>query len=129
MVPKEGNTGVLFRLNWMERSIETACSMTEMKIVKTVEGSHLYVALEGRLDTTTAPSLETELKASLNGITQLELDFSALEYLSSAGLRVILAAQKIMNRQGSMVVRHVNETIMEVFEITGFVDILTIENP
>ncbi len=98
-----------------------------MEIRKTVQGSTLNIALEGRLDTTTAPQLEEELKRSWDGVTELILDFQALDYLSSAGLRVILAAQKVMNRQGRMVVRHVNESIMEVFELTGFVDILTIE--
>ena len=98
-----------------------------MNIVKTTEGSKLTLALEGRLDTTTAPQLEAEVKGSLGGVTELVLDFSQLEYLSSAGLRVILAAQKIMNKQGKMVIRHVNETIQEVFEVTGFSDILTIE--
>lgn len=98
-----------------------------MNIVKTSEGSKLTMALEGRLDTTTAPQLEAEVKGSLDGVTELALDFSKLEYLSSAGLRVILAAQKVMNKQGQMVIRNVNETIMEVFEVTGFSDILTIE--
>lgn len=98
-----------------------------MNIVKTSEGTKLTFAVEGRLDTTTAPQLEGEVKGALAGVTELVLDFSQLEYLSSVGLRVILAAQKIMNRQGKMVVRHVNETIMEVFEVTGFCDILTIE--
>ena len=98
-----------------------------MEIRKTVQGSMLNIALEGRLDTTTAPQLEEELKRSWDGVTELILDFQALDYLSSAGLRVILAAQKVMNRQGRMVVRHVNESIMEVFELTGFVDILAIE--
>ena len=98
-----------------------------MTIQKTLNGSTLSVALEGRLDTTTAPLLEAELKASMDGITELELDFEKLEYLSSVGLRVLLAAQKVMNKQGKMVIRHVNETIQEVFEITGFIDILTIE--
>ena len=98
-----------------------------MTIQKTLNGSTLTLALEGRLDTTTAPQLEAELKASLDGITELNLDFEKLEYLSSAGLRVLLAAQKVMNRQGKMVIRHVNETIQEVFEVTGFIDILTIE--
>ena len=98
-----------------------------MNIKKTVEGTTLNIALEGRLDTTTAPQLEAELNRSLDAVTKLNLDFEALEYLSSAGLRVILAAQKVMNKQGKMVIRHVNETIMEVFEVTGFVDILTIE--
>ena len=98
-----------------------------MNIVKTSEGTKLTLAVEGRLDTTTAPQLEAELKSSLDGVTELSLDFEKLEYLSSAGLRVLLAAQKVMNKQGSMVVLHVNETIQEVFEVTGFVDILTIQ--
>lgn len=98
-----------------------------MTIQKTLNGSALHVALEGRLDTTTAPELEAELKSSLDGITELDLEFEKLEYLSSAGLRVLLAAQKVMNKQGTMVIRHVNETIREVFEVTGFIDILTIE--
>ncbi|MBE5969680.1 MAG: STAS domain-containing protein [Lachnospiraceae bacterium] len=98
-----------------------------MTINKTLDGSKLCVKVEGRLDTTTAPELEGELKASLDGIDNLELDFSNLEYLSSAGLRVLLATQKTMNAQGKMVVKNVNDTIMEVFEVTGFVDILTIE--
>ena len=98
-----------------------------MTIQKDLNGSALHVALEGRLDTTTAPQLEAELKASMDGITELDLDFEKLEYLSSAGLRVLLAAQKVMNKQGKMVIRHVNETIQEGFEVTGFVDILTIE--
>ncbi|HIT56392.1 MAG TPA: STAS domain-containing protein [Candidatus Galloscillospira stercoripullorum] len=98
-----------------------------MNITKTIEGAKLTLALEGRLDTTTAPQLEAEVKEALTGVTELALDFSRLEYLSSAGLRVILAAQKIMNKQGRMVICHVNETILEVFEVTGFSDILTIE--
>ena len=98
-----------------------------MNIVKNKQNSKLTLALEGRLDTTTAPQLGGELSGALDGVTELALDFEKLEYLSSAGLRVILAAQKTMNKQGTMVVRHVNETIQEVFEVTGFVDILTIE--
>lgn len=98
-----------------------------MTIEKKKEGGKLTLALEGRLDTTTAPQLEAEVTGSLTGVTELVLDFSRLEYLSSAGLRVILAAQKIMNRQGKMVICHVNATILEVFEVTGFVDILTIQ--
>ena len=97
-----------------------------MTITKTAENGTLRIALEGRLDTNTAPQLEAELKTSLSGITELELDFSGLEYISSAGLRVLLAAQKTMSRQGKMTIRNVNETILEVFEITGFVEILTI---
>ena len=98
-----------------------------MNIARNKDGSKLTLALEGRLDTTTAPQLEAELKASLDGVAELELDFEKLEYLSSAGLRVLLAAQKVMNRQGKMTLHHVNETIREVFEVTGFIDILTIE--
>lgn len=98
-----------------------------MTIKKTKNDAALTLALEGRLDTTTAPELEAEMKASLEGVTALILDMRDLAYLSSAGLRVILAAQKQMNKQGGMVVRNVNETIMEVFEVTGFTDILTIE--
>ena len=98
-----------------------------MKINKTMNGTELVIALEGRLDTTTAPELEKELKASLDGITELTFDLAALEYISSAGLRVLLSAQKTMNRQGTMKLTHVNETIMEIFEVTGFSDILTVE--
>lgn len=97
-----------------------------MTITKNADNGTLCIALEGRLDTNTAPLLDAELKSSLPGITELHFDFSSLEYISSAGLRVLLAAQKIMNKQGKMTIHHVNETIMEVFEITGFVDILTI---
>ncbi len=98
-----------------------------MTIEKKVNGSELSVTLTGRLDTTTAPELEAALKESLDGVENLILDFTGLEYLSSAGLRVLLAAQKTMNKQGSMVIRNVNDTIQEVFEITGFADILTVE--
>ena len=87
----------------------------------------LLLGLEGRLDTNTAPQLESIVMGRLEGITRLELDFAGLDYLSSAGLRVILAAQKIMNHKGIMIIRNVNDTIMEVFEVTGFSDILTIE--
>lgn len=97
-----------------------------MTITKNASDGTLYITLEGRLDTNTAPQLEAELKASLSDVTELDLDFSGLEYISSAGLRVLLAAQKAMSKQGKMIIRHVNETIMEVFEITGFVDILSI---
>ena len=98
-----------------------------MTIEKSMEGTQLTLVLTGRLDTTTAPQLEAELKRSIGGAKSLVLDFADLEYLSSAGLRVLLAAQKVMNKQGKMVIRNVNETISEVFEITGFSDILTIE--
>ena len=98
-----------------------------MTIEKIMEDKQLTLILTGRLDTTTAPQLETELKRSIGGVESLVLNFADLEYLSSAGLRVLLAAQKVMNKQGKMVIRNVNETISEVFEITGFSDILTIE--
>lgn len=98
-----------------------------MTIEKNVNGANLTLAISGRLDTTTAPELETELKAALDGVTSLVMDFAGLDYLSSAGLRVLLAAQKTMNKQGAMVIRNVNETIAEIFEVTGFSDILTIE--
>lgn len=98
-----------------------------MTITKNLDGSTLTLALEGRLDTTTAPQLEAEVKDSLTGVAELILDFTALEYISSAGLRVVLSAQKVMNKQGRMVVRGVNEYVMEVLEVTGFADILTIE--
>ena len=98
-----------------------------MTIDKKLEGTKLEITLEGRLDTITAPTLEGELKQSLDGITELVFDFEKLEYISSAGLRVLLAAQKIMNKQGSMLIKNVNDVINDVFEVTGFVDILTIE--
>ena len=98
-----------------------------MNIIKNKDGSKLTLALEGRLDTTTAPQLETELKASVEGVTALVLDLAELAYISSAGLRVVLMAQKIMNKQGTMVVRNVDPNVLEVFEVTGFSDILTIE--
>ena len=97
-----------------------------MTINKTRNGNSLTVAIEGRLDTTTAPQLEAELKASLDGITELTMDLSTLEYISSAGLRGLLSAQKIMNKQGEMKVAGANETVKEVFEVTGFSDILNI---
>ncbi|MBQ7431240.1 STAS domain-containing protein [Butyrivibrio sp.] len=98
-----------------------------MTINKIANGSQLTVALDGRLDTTTAPQLDDELKTALDGITKLDFDMANLEYISSAGLRVLLSAQKVMNKQGEMVVKNANEEIKEIFEVTGFVDILTIE--
>ncbi len=98
-----------------------------MTITKNQEGSKVTVKLEGRLDTMTAPELEKCLAESLGGITDLTFDMEGLEYISSAGLRVLLATQKTMNKQGSMKVIHVQEMVMEVFEVTGFNDILTIE--
>ncbi len=98
-----------------------------LKIKKDRKDSALTMVLEGRLDTTTAPQLEEELAASLDGVTDLVFEISDLEYISSAGLRVLLSAQKIMNRQGGMVVRNATDEVMEIFEVTGFSDILTIE--
>ena len=97
-----------------------------LNINKTIENGEAVFALVGRLDTTTAPELESELKASLDGVSELTLDFAGLEYISSAGLRVLLSAQKIMSGKGGMKIKNVNETIMEIFEVTGFSDILTI---
>ena len=98
-----------------------------LNINKTVEGEKTVVTLEGRMDTVTAPELEKELKASLDGVKELTLDFEKLDYISSAGLRVLLSTQKVMNKQGALKIIHVNDTIMEIFEVTGFTDILTIE--
>ena len=98
-----------------------------MTIEKTITGTAAALKIVGRLDTTTAPELEATIDGCIVGIKELVLDCSALEYVSSAGLRVILKAQKLMNAQGNMKLTHVNETIMEVFDITGFADILTIE--
>ena len=97
-----------------------------MEMIKQKKESIYSIALVGRLDTSTAPQLESEINANLEGVTEFELDFAKLDYISSAGLRVLLAAQKIMNKQGSMRVCNVNPEIMEVFDITGFSDILTI---
>ncbi len=98
-----------------------------MEIVKQKEGSSLTISLEGTLNTTTSPQLESELKQSLEGITALVFDLAKLEYISSAGLRVLLSAQKIMNKQGEMKVTGANDELKEIFEVTGFVDILNIE--
>ena len=97
-----------------------------MTITKTQNETALELALSGRLDTLTAPELEKELASALNGVTELTLDFAELDYISSAGLRVLLSAQKTMNKQGSMKIRNANEVIMEIFEVTGFSDILNI---
>ena len=98
-----------------------------LNINKETNGNELKISLEGRLDTMSAPQLEGELKGNVDGITSLIFDINNLEYISSAGLRVLLSAQKVMNKQGSMVIKNVNEEIQEIFEVTGFVDILTIE--
>ncbi len=98
-----------------------------MTINKISDGEKLTVAITGRLDTNSSPKLEAELRQSVDGVTELVFDFSKVEYISSAGLRVLLAAQKVMNRKGSMKLVGVSDEIQEVFEITGFSDILTIE--
>lgn len=98
-----------------------------MNIDKIVEEKRLVIKLEGRLDTNTAPILEEELKRDLPEVKELILDFKELKYISSAGLRLVLSTQKTMNVQGSMTIKDVNDFIMEVFEATGFIDILTIQ--
>ena len=98
-----------------------------LNIEKQLQNDALTVSLEGRLDTTTAPALEAELKSALDGVKSLTLDLEKLEYISSAGLRVLLYAQKQMNIAGEMKIKNANETVMEIFEVTGFSDILTIE--
>ena len=98
-----------------------------MTIEKKLAGDALTIVVAGRLDTQTAPELECELDAALPGVKDLTFDMTGLEYVSSAGLRVILKAQKVMNAQGAMKLTGVNDNIMEVFDITGFLDILTIE--
>jgi anti-sigma B factor antagonist len=98
-----------------------------MNIIKNANGSELEVVLEGRLDTVTAPELDNELKSSLDGVTDLVFNMEKLDYISSSGLRVLLSTQKIMNSKGSMKITNANEMVMEIFEVTGFADILTIE--
>ena len=98
-----------------------------MTIEKKINQETATLIVSGRLDTQTAPELENELDAIISGVKELTFDMADLEYVSSAGLRVILKAQKIMNTQGSMKLTGVNDSIMEVFDITGFLDILTIE--
>ena len=98
-----------------------------MNIIKNQNGTTLDISLEGRLDTTTAPELDELFKTSLEGTKELVIDMEKLEYISSAGLRALLVAQKIMNKNGSMKIKNVNDMIMEVFNVTGFSDILTIE--
>ena len=98
-----------------------------LNIIKNANGNDLKVILEGRLDTTTAPQLEAELGSALSGVTALKFDLAKLEYISSAGLRVLLSAQKTMNKQGTMVITGVSTEVQEIFDVTGFSDILTIE--
>ncbi len=99
-----------------------------MTIENKKEAGRLTLSITGRVDTTTAPKLEAEIRDSLAGVTELVLNLEKMEYISSAGLRVLLSAQKTMNRQGTMKLTHVQETIREIFEITGFDEILTIED-
>jgi anti-sigma B factor antagonist len=98
-----------------------------MNIIKNINGTAFTLTLEGRLDTTTAPQLEAVVKNELTGVKELTFDMNKLEYISSAGLRVLLSAQKIMNKQGEMTVTGCSEEIMEIFEVTGFSDILNIQ--
>ena len=98
-----------------------------MTIEKNLNGTELTVTIAGRLDTTTAPELETALKESFEGVEKLVLDFASLDYLPSAGLRILLQTPKTMNKQGEMIIKNVNDTINEIFEVTGFIYILTIE--
>ncbi|MBR0414071.1 MAG: STAS domain-containing protein [Clostridia bacterium] len=98
-----------------------------LEIKKTIEGEKASFALSGRVDSVTAPQLEQAVMSSINDVTEITLDMKDLDYISSAGLRVLLAAQKQMNNQGKMTILNVNETVMEIFDVTGFSDILTIE--
>ena len=98
-----------------------------LNISKNQNGEELTFTLEGRLDTTTSPEFEQDMRSSIDGITSLNIDMKDLAYISSAGLRVLLSAQRIMNKQGKMVIRNASEEIIEIFEVTGFCDILTIE--
>jgi len=98
-----------------------------LNISMDTNGSELIVNLEGRLDTSTSPQLENDLKANIDGVSELIFDIKDLQYISSAGLRVLLSAQKIMNKQGTMVIRNSTEEVKEIFDVTGFSDILTIE--
>ena len=98
-----------------------------LNVEKKLEDGKLYVAVEGRLDTITSPDLEAKINESIEGVTELTLDFAKLDYISSSGLRVLLAEQKVMNKQGSMKIINANDTIKEIFDVTGFTDILTIE--
>ena len=98
-----------------------------MQINKTIDNDSLTIALSGRLDTLTAPQLDAEIQGKLDGVKSLVFDFKNLDYISSAGLRILLMAQKVMNKQGSMVVKNASSEIKEIFEVTGFCDILTVE--
>ena len=99
-----------------------------MTITKTLDGTNLTIALEGRLDTTTSPQLEGNMHPDIDSATEVTFDLEKLAYISSAGLRVLLSAQKIMNKQGKMTIKNVCPEIMDIFDVTGFVDILNIES-
>lgn len=99
-----------------------------MTITKTLDGTNLTIALEGRLDTTTSPQLEGDMHPDIDSATEVTFDLEKLAYISSAGLRVLLSAQKIMNKQGKMTIKNVCPEIMDIFDVTGFVDILNIES-
>ncbi|MCI1721878.1 MAG: STAS domain-containing protein [Lachnospiraceae bacterium] len=98
-----------------------------MTLEKSLNGTQMTIAIKGRLDTTTAPQLDTEFRNPENTFDSLVLDFANLEYISSAGLRVLLSEEKVMSKKGGMVIRNVNEMVMEVFQMTGFSDVLKIE--
>lgn len=98
-----------------------------MTINKKINGTQMYAEVNGRIDTVTVTEAESILKSDLDGITELVLDFRGLDYISSAGLRLLLTLQKTMNKQGSMTIKNANETVTEIFDVTGFSDILTIE--
>ena len=112
---------------FFRRNIQIKEELYMLDIKKNLNGARLEFVLDGRLDTITAPQLEEEVKAYIDGITELIFDFANLAYVSSAGLRVLLSAQKTMNEKGSMVVKNVSDEIQEIFDVTGFSDILTIE--
>lgn len=97
-----------------------------MNITKDRNENKLIVAVEGKIDSITAPEFEEFLRDNIDGVTELTIDLASLDYISSAGLRVLLLTQKRMNTQGTMEVINVNETVSEIFEVTGFSDILTI---
>lgn len=125
------NTNVMIRIRNVCKLSCISNNQTErkmfMKVDKKTNGKKLTVAIEGRVDTTTAPELEKEIKGSIENISDLVLDFEKVEYISSAGLRVLLSTQKIMNRQGEMSLINVSSDIMEILDVTGFSDILTIK--
>lgn len=98
-----------------------------MKITKNLQGNHLDISLDGRVDTMTAPELEAELQKDLDAIETLTIDFGSVAYISSAGLRVLLSAHKAMAKKGGLKITNCNEIVREVFDVTGFADILTIE--